>query len=100
MKNEEEKIIITNTMEVNVSGVIKPLFTTYYTLMGRLKNNQEWFHIVTHMNKNFVEGEANRFQYDYYNLIEFKLETYEDEELYSIYHRQQKFKRVIKEEKE
>ena len=96
MKNEEEKIIITNSREVNVSGVILPLFTKYYTLMGRLKSNQEWFHIVTNNNKEFVEGEANRFQYDYYNLIEFELETYDDEELYSIYHRQQKFKRIVK----
>jgi len=99
MKNKE-KIIISNTREVKVSGVIKPLFSTYYTLMGRNKIYQEWFHIVTNMNKKFVEDEANKFQYDYYNLIEFELETYNDEELYSIYHRQQKFKRIIKEEKE
>jgi hypothetical protein len=97
MSNDKEKIIINNTREVTISGVIKPIFTKYYTLMGRNKNQNEWYHISTHNDKKFVENEATRFTYDYYNLIEFELETYEDEELYSVYHRQQKFKRIIKE---
>ena len=80
-------------MEIKITDHIEPLFTTYYTLMGRNSFDKIWIHIMTTDQKETTT--ANTVTYDYYKLIEFELETYDDEELYKIYYRQKKLGRLI-----
>lgn len=82
-------------MRVKIDDYIEPIFTTYYTLMGRFSNTTLWSHISTGDDKKFVEDSSKTFNYDYYKLIEFDLETYDDEILYKSYYRQMKLKRIL-----
>jgi len=79
-------------MNIKITDNIQPLFTTYYTLMGRNAFDNLWIHLITSEQKEFVEKYHN--PYEYHKLIEFELETYNDEQLYQLYYRQKKLGRI------
>jgi len=82
-------------MRIKVTDYIEPIYTTYYTMMGRYADQTTWYHIATSDIKEDVVKMKASFSYNYFKLIEFDLETYDDENLYKTYHRQQKFKKII-----
>jgi len=81
-------------MNIKIEDSISPIFTTYYTLMGRNAYNIEWFHIFTGTSKEGVESMKSTNNYEYYKIISFDLETYDDEQLYQLYYRQKKMGRL------
>jgi len=85
-------------MRVQIDDYIEPIFTTYYTMMGRYADQTVWFHIATGDEKEYVEKMAKGLTYDYYKIISFELETYDDELLYKSYYRQKKLERILEDD--
>ena len=87
-------------MRIQIDDYIEPIFTTYYTMMGRYSNQQVWIHIATSADKEYVISMSIGMNYDYYKTIEFDLETYDDELLYKSYYRQKKLARILEDDEE
>ena len=87
-------------MRIQIDDHIEPIFTTYYTIMGRNSGDELWIHIATGADKQYIISMSKGMKYDYLKTIEFDLETYDDELLYKSYYRQKKLARILEDDEE
>ena len=74
------------------------LFTEYYTIMGRNSGATDWMFVEAGKYCSAIDT-MSRTRFDYYKIIKYDLETYDDEPLYKQYYRRKIIKGIIDEKK-